>query len=313
FGMAFDMGTTTVVGFLMDLYRGDTLSVQSAMNPQIPFGDDVISRIAFTQDRSGGLDKLRQGMIDCLNGLIAGASAEAGIAPSQIVDVVVAGNTAMHHFFLGFDAQYLAMAPYPPVLQSAQNFKARDLGLEIQTSAYVHLLPLKAGFVGSDTIGCILATRVHQSRIPALLIDLGTNGEIVVGNKNRMLCCSTAAGPAFEGGHIRWGMRAAAGAIERVTIDPATLDVQWKAIEGKAPLGLCGSGMISAVAEMIRAGIVLAKGNFSDTMQSPRLRKGMEGQEFVLTWAQDSGTGEDIVITQKDISELQMAKSAVYA
>ena len=313
FGMAFDIGTTTVVGFLMDLNTGERLSVQSAMNPQIPFGADIISRIAFSQDRPDGLDQLRKSMMNCLNGLITRASTEARIDPSRIMDVTVAGNTAMHHFLVGLDARYLAMAPYAPVLQAAQDFKARDLGLEIGKSAYAHLLPLKAGFVGSDTIACILATGLHRSRTPALLIDLGTNGEIVVGNRNRMICCSTAAGPAFEGGHIRFGMRASAGAIEQVKIDPETLDVKVKTIEGKRPLGLCGSGIISAVAEMIRSGVVLAKGDFTDDIQCARLRKGGEGWEFVLTWAEESGRSEDIVITRKDIAELQMAKSAVHA
>jgi uncharacterized 2Fe-2S/4Fe-4S cluster protein (DUF4445 family) len=283
------------------------------MNPQIPFGDDVISRIASSQKRQDGPNILRQSMVDCLNGLIAGASADARIDSSRIVDVTAVGNTAMHHFFVGLDARYLSMAPYPPVLQSAQDFKARDLGLEVGKSAYAHLLPLKAGFVGSDTVACILATRLHGTKIPTLLIDLGTNGEIVVGNREKLVCCSTAAGPAFEGGHIRWGMRAAAGAIEQVKIDPENLDVEVKTIEGRKPLGLCGSGIISAVAEMIRAGIVMAKGNFNEKIQSPRLRKGEEGWEFVLTRAEESGTADNIVITQKDISELQMAKSAIYA
>jgi uncharacterized 2Fe-2S/4Fe-4S cluster protein (DUF4445 family) len=313
FGMAFDIGTTTVVGFLLDLHTGAKLSVQSAMNPQIPFGDDVISRIASSQERPDRMDTLRQSMVDCLNALIADASAEARIDPSRIVDVTAAGNTAMHHFFVGLDARYLSMAPYLPVLQSAQDLKARDLGLEIGKSAYVHMLPLKDGFVGSDTMACILASRLHRVRIPTLLIDLGTNGEIVVGNREKLICCSTAAGPAFEGGHIRWGMRAAPGAIEQVKIDPKNLDVNVKTIEGKRPLGLCGSGIISAVAEMIRAGLVLAKGNFNDQIRTPRLRKGKEGLEFVLAWAEDSGTAENIVMTQKDISELQMAKSAVFA
>ncbi|MBW2616951.1 MAG: DUF4445 domain-containing protein [Deltaproteobacteria bacterium] len=313
FGMAFDIGTTTVVGYLMDLLTGYKLSVKSAMNPQIAMGDDVITRISFCHDESGGLEKLRASIVDCLNALIAGASLEAGIDPGQIMEATVVGNTAMHHLFVGLDPQYLPMAPYPPVLQESQDYKARDLGIKIGASAYVHLLPLKAGFVGSDTIACILATGLHKSKIPTLLIDLGTNGEIVLGNRNRMLCCSTAAGPAFEGGHIRWGMRASAGAIERLKIDPVTLDVKWETIHNAPPLGLCGSGIISAIAEMIRTGIILEKGNFSEEIQSPRLRDGEAGTEFVLVRASETATKQDIVITQKDVAELQMAKSAVYA
>jgi len=313
FGVAFDVGTTTVVAFLMDLITGDRLSVKSAMNPQIAIGDDVITRIAFCQENTGGLEKLRISIVECLNALIAEAAAEAGIDPDEIVEATVVGNTAMHHLLVGLDPHYLPMAPYPPVLQEGQDYKARDLGLNIGASAYVHLLPLKAGFVGSDIIACILATGLHRSKIPTLLIDLGTNGEIVFGNKNRMLCCSTAAGPAFEGGHIRWGMRASSGAIERLKIDQETLDVRWETIYDQRPSGLCGSGIISAIAEMIRAGIILGRGNFDKGLQTPRLRDGEDGPEFVLVRASEAATKQDIVITQKDVAAMQMAKAAVNA
>jgi len=313
FGVAFDVGTTTVVAFLMDLITGDRLSVKSAMNPQIAIGDDVITRIAFCRENTGGLEKLRISIVECLNALIAEAAAEAGIDPDEIMEATIVGNTAMHHLFVGLDPHYLSMAPYSPVLQEGQDYKARDLGLNIGASAYVHLLPLKAGFVGSDIIACILATGLHRSKIPTLLIDLGTNGEIVFGNKNRMLCCSTAAGPAFEGGHIRWGMRASSGAIERLKIDQEMLDVRWETIYDQRPSGLCGSGIISAIAEMIRAGIILGRGNFDKGLQTPRLRDGEDGPEFVLVWASEAATKQDIVITQKDVAAMQMAKAAVNA
>jgi len=313
FGVAFDVGTTTVVCFLMDLMTGEQRSVKASMNPQIAFGDDVITRISFCVENPNGLEKLRSSIVLCLNELVASAAAEAKIDPNQIVEAVIVGNTAMHHLLAGLDPHYLSMAPYAPVLQESQDHKARDLGLKIGASAYVHLLPLKAGFVGSDTIACILATGLHRSKIPTLLIDLGTNGEIVFGNKNRMLCCSTAAGPAFEGGHIRWGMRASNGAIERLKIDSKTHAVTWKTIHHEKPIGLCGSGIISAVAEMIRAGVILGRGNFDDTLQNPRLRDGEDGREFVLAWASETAVNQDIVITRKDVAELQMAKSAIHA
>jgi len=313
FGVAFDVGTTTVVAFLMDLVTGKQLSVKAAMNPQIAFGDDVITRISFCLENPDGLEKLRSSIVLCLNELVVAAAQEARIDPNEVMEATMVGNTAMHHLFAGFDPRYLSMAPYVPVLQEGQDYKARELGLEIGRSAYLHLLPLKAGFVGSDTISCILATGLHKSRTPTLLIDLGTNGEIVFGNKNRMLSCSAAAGPAFEGGHIRWGMRASPGAIERVKIDLETLNVTWETIQQEKPLGLCGSGIISAVAEMIRAGIVLSRGDFDDQLQTPRLRDGEEGLEFVLAWASETIADQDIVITQKDVSELQMAKSAIHA
>jgi uncharacterized 2Fe-2S/4Fe-4S cluster protein (DUF4445 family) len=312
FGVAFDVGSTTVVCFLMDLKRGEKRSVKASMNPQVAFGDDIISRISFCVENPRGLEKLRSSIVLCLNELVSAAAKEVRIDPDQIVEAVMVGNTAMHHLLTGLDPHYLSMAPYAPVLQEAQDCKARDLGLRIGASAYVHLLPLKAGFVGGDTIACILATGLHESSIPTLLIDLGTNGEIVFGNKNRMLCCSTAAGPAFEGGHIRWGMRASNGAIEKVKIAPGTYDVSWETIHNEKPIGLCGSGIISAVAEMIRVGIILGRGNFDDELKTHRLREGEDGLEFVLVWAFEAATNQDIVITQKDVAELQMAKSAIH-
>jgi len=313
YGVAFDVGTTTVVAFLMDLSTGEKRAVIPTMNPQIALGDDVITRISVCQEKQGGLERLRSDIMACLNALINQASALAGIDPGRIMEATVVGNTAMHHLLTGLDPRHLAQAPYPPVLRAGQTLKARDLGLHIGKAAYVHLLPVKAGFVGSDTIACVLATGLHRRKEPVLLIDLGTNGEIVFGNRDRMICCSTAAGPAFEGGHIRWGMRASSGAIERVRIDPNTWDVRWETIDDQRPLGLCGEGIISAVAEMIRAGIVLSKGQMTDAIQTTRLREGEDGREFVLAWAPETATGQDIVLTQRDVAELQMAKAAIYA
>lgn len=312
-GIAFDIGTTTVVAYLLDLATGQPLSVRAALNPQVSFGADVVSRISACQEDAEGLEKLRCSIVGCLNGLIEEACSEAGMAPTQILEATAVGNTVMNHLLLGLDPRYLAMAPYPPVLQAAQDVKARDLGIRIAPSAYVHLPPLKAGFVGSDTVACALATGLLRTKVPTLLIDLGTNGEIVMAGKGRLLCCSTAAGPAFEGGHIRFGMRAAPGAIERVRIDRATLEPTLQTLDGLPAAGICGSGVISAVAEMIRAGIVLRRGNFKEGLRSARLRRGEEGWEYVLSWASENAIGRDIAVTRKDVSEVQLAKSAVHA
>jgi uncharacterized 2Fe-2S/4Fe-4S cluster protein (DUF4445 family) len=313
FGIAFDIGTTTVVGYLMNLRTGDQISVKSSLNPQTAFGADVISRITHCQHYPEGLEQLRAAIVNCLNEIIRDTCQEAGIEPAEIVEATAVGNTAMHHLFFGLDPRYLAAAPYPPALETMQDVKARDLGLQIGASAYVHLPPLKAGFVGSDTVACILATRVHRSRTPTLLVDLGTNGEIVYGNVDRLACCSTAAGPAFEGGHIRWGMRAASGAIERIRLNPDNLEVETVTIGKQRPIGICGSGIISAAAELIRCGILLQSGNFNQALSHPRLRRGRDGWEFVLVWAHDTDAADDIVLTQKDISELVMAKAAIHA
>jgi len=312
-GLAVDIGTTTLVVYLLDLQTGERLAVSSALNPQVHFGDDVITRIAFCQKEQKGSVQLRQAVTEGLNDLIERVVKEAGVRPELILEAAVAGNTAMHHFFLGLETRVLAMAPYPPVVQESLVVKGRDVGLAINPSGTVQMLPLKAGFVGSDIIAGILATGLHKSRRVRLLIDLGTNGEIVLGNRDRLLCCSTAAGPAFEGGHIRWGMRASAGAIERVRIDPKTLEISLRTIQDQPPLGLCGSGILSALAEMIRTGILLAKGNFNPAIHSSRLREGRDGPEVVLRWKWESLADQEIVFTQKDVAEAQMAKAAIQA
>jgi len=312
-GMAIDLGSTTIVAYLVDMFGAKIVATKSAMNPQIPYGDDIISRISFCQQKPEGLQKLHRAAISAVNGLVAEACEAAGIMPEHIMELAVVGNTAMHHFFLGVDPRFVSLAPYAPCLCSAQAYKATELGIKISNSGYVYLPPIKAGFVGSDCVACVLSTGLYRSRTPSLLIDIGTNGEIVVGNRDRMICCSTAAGPAFEGGQIKWGMRAASGAIERVSIDPKTLDVTLSTIHGRQPIGICGSGLISAVAELIRTGCISRSGSFNRGLSSNRIRKGQNGMEFVLSWRQENPTGHDIVITQKDIAELQMAKAAIRA
>ncbi len=312
YGIAFDMGTTTVAASLIDLVSGKKLTVQAAMNPQIPFGEDVLTRIGFCSKRKENLGLLQSRLIDCMNGLIRDAAQNAGIDPAHILEVTVVGNTAMHHLFAGVVPKYLAEAPYTPVFRKGEYIKARDLKLEISPSASVYLLPVKAGFVGSDAVACALASRIHRRTPATLLIDLGTNGEILFGNNKGLICCSTAAGPAFEGGHIRFGMRAAAGAIDRVKIDPVTYEVTVRTILHKPALGICGSGIISAAAEMVRKGILLTNGGFNDAVKTPRLRAGQDGQEFVLVWKSEGGLQEDIVLSRKDLSELQMAKAALH-
>jgi uncharacterized 2Fe-2S/4Fe-4S cluster protein (DUF4445 family) len=313
FGVAIDIGTTTLVTYLYDLHNGERLAVRAGLNPQVAFGDDLISRISFCQSRPDGLETLRTCLIHDLNRLLTEAAEEAGIDPKEILEATIVGNTAMHHFFTGLNPRHLALAPFPPVIRTSMDISAQDLELGINPAANVHLLPLKAGFVGSDIIAGILASRLNKAKAPALFMDLGTNGEIVIGWKKRLTCCSTAAGPAFEGGHIRWGMRASPGAIDEVRLDPETLQVTWKTIQNEKPLGLCGSGIISALAEMIRHGIILARGHFNKDIQHPRLRKGAEGMEFVLVWAEETARNQDIVLTQKDVAEVQLAKAAVYA
>lgn len=312
-GLALDLGTTTMVGYLMDLTCGSKEAVRSALNPQAVFGADVISRIAHCQAKTDGQSQLTDAVRKGLGALIADLCMEAAIRPEQLLEAVVVGNTAMHHLFAGLNPRYLAMAPYPPVVSAAQYIPARELDLPMAPSARVYLPPIKAGFVGSDTTAGILATRLHHCETPTLLVDLGTNGELALAAEGRLACCSTAAGPAFEGGHIQWGMRAAAGAIERVEIDSATLEVTVQTIDHQPPAGICGSGLIAAVAALIRAGVLGAAGQFLPNRSHPRLRVGPDGWEFVLVWAANAGVKADIVLRQRDIAELLMAKAAIHA
>ncbi|MEW5911579.1 MAG: ASKHA domain-containing protein [Thermodesulfobacteriota bacterium] len=311
-GLAVDLGTTTVVAYLLDLESGQLLAVQAQMNPQVSWGEDVISRIGFCQGQPGGLALLQGQAVAGINQLAQACCAQAGADPVQIYECVLVGNTAMHHILLGLDPGGLARAPYAPVASQAQEVRAADLGLTLAPEASLYALPIKAGFVGADAVAAALAVGAQDADQPTLLLDLGTNGELVLAAPERLLCCSTAAGPAFEGGHISCGMRGAAGAVERVRLDPATLEPELSVIGGGPPLGLCGSGLVSAVAGLLAAGVLTPRGAFADDRRSPRLRQGAQGREFLLAPAGQAG-GQDLVLTAKDVSELQLAKAAIQA
>lgn len=317
FGLAFDIGTTTVVGSLVDLNSGEVLADSAATNPQNVFGADVISRI--NHAAGGGLRQLQDKVVGAVNSIIRQLLAEAGINKNEVYEAVVVGNTTMSHLFLGIDPTYLAPAPFIPAFSRAVEVGTAELGLDMHPGGRVVVLPNIAGYVGSDTVGVMLATRIEQREGICLAVDIGTNGEVVLSGRGRILTCSTAAGPAFEGAQIRHGMRAAEGAIEAVSIDG---DVTLKVIGNTAPRGICGSGLIDAVAEMAKSGVIDATGRFVgpgasglslDPRLMARLRRGENGCEFVLAPAGISAAGEDIVITQKDLRELQLAKGAIYA
>jgi uncharacterized 2Fe-2S/4Fe-4S cluster protein (DUF4445 family) len=305
FGIAFDIGTTTVVGYLMNLKSGDVLSIGSIMNPQTAYGEDVMSRIAYTTKNSGGLEILNKIIIDALNKIIKNASAKAGIKPRDISRVTAVGNTAMHHIFLNLDPGPLGVSPFSPVITGPVDKKAGELGLATNEGATLHMLPNVAGFVGADNIGVLIASEPYRETGVTLTIDVGTNGEIVLSRGEEMFAASCATGPALEGAHIRHGMRAKPGAIEHMKIDGRTMEVTCKVIGNIKPTGICGSGVVDAVAELLKAGILQKNGKFNLDIKTERLRKGEEGYEFVIAG--------DIVITQKDISEVQLAKGALYA
>jgi len=325
FGLAADIGTTTVAAYLCDLASGQVAAADSMMNPQVAYGEDVMSRISYAMTNpSDGLKKMQASIIDGLNDLARSTAQAAGVKPEDILEVTVVGNTAMHHIFLGLDPQYLGVSPFTPSVHRSLDLKARDLGLRLHPAANVHVLPVEAGFVGADNVGFLIAEEPYKKEEMVLLIDIGTNGELVLGNRERLISASCATGPALEGAHIKFGMRAAPGAIERVRIDPETLEVRYRVIGREmwsrecAPgeiqaRGICGSGIIEAVAELLKCGVVERSGRFKGSLSHERLRKGEKGYEFVIARAEETCIGQDITIGISDIRAVQLAKGALYA
>lgn len=319
FGLAIDIGTTTIVAYLLNLNTGEVVDRGALTNPQQGAGADVITRITYASGQPGGLKQLQTQVIDGLNQIITRLCEEQAIQRDEIYQAVVVGNTTMSHLFLGIDPTYLAPAPFIPGFRQLVTVKASELGLEILRDGPVSVLPIVAGYVGSDTVGVMLAAQADQLKGIHLMIDIGTNGEMVLVGKGRILTCSTAAGPAFEGAGIKHGMRAADGAIERVRI---TSDVELGIIGHEEARGICGSGLIDAIAEMLKAGIINSRGRMIYSENEieklpPALRARVcvvdGNREFILAWKEDTATGEDIIITQQDVRGLQLAKGAILA
>ncbi len=326
YGLAVDVGTTTCVGYLTDLNTGRVVSTESMMNPQVPYGEDVMSRITYAMSNANGLETMQKAIIAGLNEIIERVVTEVrkdGPNPGYVVDdLTIVFNTAMHHIFLGLNPEYIGRSPFIPAVQNSLNIKARDLGIRINPAAYIHVLPIEAGFVGADNVGVLIAEEQYNQDEMVLVIDIGTNGELLLGNRQKVCSTSCATGPAFEGAQIKFGMRAAPGAIEKVHIDPETREPLYKVI-GKADWhthlekvnakGICGSGIIEVVAEMFKAGIIDRSGRFVMNLGTPRVRKDAEGKpEYVLAWAEETSIGQDITVTQADVRALQLAKGALY-
>ncbi|MEA4922479.1 MAG: ASKHA domain-containing protein [Eubacteriaceae bacterium] len=311
YGVAFDIGTTTVVGMLMDLYEGIELGAVAKTNPQNAYGLDVISRITFAGEEEGNLEILHNSIVDCLNSIIKELCEAADISREAVVRITIDGNTTMSHIFAGYDPSSLARAPFSPAYTEMLLMTAEKAGLDIRENGDVAVFPNIAGHVGGDITAGILASRLLEEKELTLFIDIGTNGEIVITDGERALTCSTAAGPAFEGASIYQGMRAAKGAIEKVKITEE--GVETKTIEDGEPMGICGSGLIDAVAQMLKAGLVKKTGRLAspgDDTLTGRIRESKNGREFVLV---EKNEGEDIVITQNDVREVQLAKGAISA
>jgi uncharacterized 2Fe-2S/4Fe-4S cluster protein (DUF4445 family) len=356
YGLAIDVGTTTVAGYLCNLRTMEVVDTVSLTNPQCKYGEDIMTRITFHMTTENGLKRMSDDIVEGINRIIdqavqnthppkkrvkkpkgGGGPSEFAEAPvkgkiylrlrrDDIEDVTIGGNTAMHHILLQLNPEYVGLAPFPPVIRHSLDIKARDLGIRINPSAYVFVLPNEAGFVGGDNVGVLIAEEPYKSFENQLIIDIGTNGELVLGNKFKLISSSCATGPALEGAQIAFGMRAAPGAIERVKIDPDTHEVDYKVIgrdawrsfsepkEMKAK-GICGSGILDVLAEVYSAGIISKSGVFAKMQKSKRFRRDPDTNqpEFVLAWAEETSIGKDIVIMQKDIRQIQLAKGALYA
>ncbi|HBT47739.1 MAG TPA: ferredoxin [Peptococcaceae bacterium] len=309
-GLAVDLGTTKVAGFLVDLETGATLASQGIMNPQIAYGEDLMARLSYALEGEEQYQRIHQVIIEGLNSLAGQLAGEAGVRPEDIEEAVIVGNTAMHHLLLRLPVQHLARAPYVPAVTAPVEVKARDLGLRLSPGAYVYCVPVIAGFVGGDHVAMILGSRVDAADKVILGLDIGTNTEIVLKYGSRMLSCSCASGPAFEGAHILHGMRAVKGAVQAVRLGDEGRKVEWETVGDEEPLGICGSGILDAVAELYRVGVINERGRLN--RKHPRVRAPEGGQaEFILVPAEESGTGRDIVITQRDIGEIQLAKAAI--
>lgn len=314
YGIAFDIGTTTIVGYLMNLNDGKTYAVSSLLNPQTAYGEDVITRITYIKENKDGLNQLHSAVINALNTIITKTCEKARIEPSNIYEISIVGNSVMHHIFSGLNPVSIGLSPYVPVVQRSLDIKSKFLGLNTSREANVHVLPVIAGFVGADTIGVILSSQIEKESELTLAIDIGTNGEIIIGNNDILATGSCAAGSALEGAHILHGMRAAAGAIDKVKIDPKNLTVDYSTIKNKKPMGICGSGLIDIVAELLKARVLTRSGNFNKELAShDRIIKTEKHYEFIIADKDETSTGKHVTISQNDIRELQMAKGAFYS
>ena len=311
--VAIDIGTTSNHVWLVDLISGEVMAQRADYNGQIARGEDVISRIIYAS-KGDGLEELQQLVMETLNRLLKQAARERSIRTDQIYKAVVAGNSTMIHLFAGIPPESIRLMPFITGVNQLPTFPAREIGLEINPGGTVDCLPGVASYVGADITAGVVSSGMCKTGELILFVDIGTNGEMALGDCTWLIACACSAGPAFEGAGVVHGMRATAGAIEEVWVNPETYEAAYRVIAGdEKPRGICGSGLISLLAEMFVAGVMDKSGNINVNLPSARVRKGEHGPEYVVAWADETATGEDIVITAVDIDNLMRAKAAIYA
>jgi uncharacterized 2Fe-2S/4Fe-4S cluster protein (DUF4445 family) len=311
-GVAVDLGTTSVVVYLVDFAAGRIVDTASAYNKQIACGEDVISRIVYAK-REGGLARLQQLAVDTINELLEELQTRNGVERHEIHEVTLAGNTTMAHLLLGLDPRYLREEPYIPTIAASPKLIAYDLGLRTNNLARVHVLPAVGSYVGGDITAGVISSGMYATDKLTLFIDIGTNGEMVLGNSEWLLSCACSAGPAFEGGGVKMGMRATAGAIEDVYVDDLTLEPTFRTIDDAAAIGICGSGLIDLLGELFVTGLLDRSGRLDRNAPTKRVRVRDGVPEYVVAWAAEGGNGHDVVLTETDVSGLIRAKAAIYA
>lgn len=312
FGAAVDVGTTSNVVYLVDMQSGDIIDTASTFNGQISCGEDVISRIIYSR-RQSGLAQLQELAIGTVNGLLSDLLERHDVDRRRVVRLAVAGNPTMMHLFLGIDPQFIRLEPYTPTVNHPLPVRAAELGLHINPEAQVDCLPGVGAYVGADITAGVLSSGMYRTDKLTLFIDIGTNGEMALGNADWLISCACSAGPAFEGAGVHSGMRAVPGAIDEVWIHAQTLEPTYRTIGGRPALGICGSGMISLLADMFLTGIIDKGGRLNRSLDTPRIRTGQHGPEYLLVAADPPHIPLDVVMTEVDIANLLRAKGAIYA
>jgi uncharacterized 2Fe-2S/4Fe-4S cluster protein (DUF4445 family) len=312
FALAVDIGTTTVWAQLLDLANGQILGHAADYNGQLMYGDDVITRIVYGQ-KPEGLKTLQLAVVTTINKVIQGLLRRFKLPVEEISHLTLAANTTMTHLFYGIEPKYIRLSPYTPTACHVPPMRARDLGLELPEHVFIYSVSSVSSYVGGDIVAGVLASGIYKEPKLTLYIDIGTNGEIVIGNQEWLACAACSAGPAFEGGGIRYGMRAATGAIEEVSLNPETFEPMLLTIDMVKPKGICGSGLINLLAALLTEDLILPNGKFRDDLPTPRLRQSEDGYEYVLAWAGETQSGQDLTISEVDIDNLMRAKGAMFA